>query len=339
MQGYTTAAGDSPQTHLTPSMHRLIPHFFLIHITGALQCTKVFCIISYAQNINCYDYLIICCYRAIMQAIREMAKKKTTNHGVNAPRHLSQSDFRKLMHYIRRQADLARQKGNTRAVVDEMIILLLTSAGLRAGEVCNLRIADLPASRGENTLSVRDRTGTITRTVDLNEETAGSLNRFGKLYRNNAQPDAPLLVSERGTPFTYMSLYSKVKKIGQRARVGRLYPHMLRRTFMVRLYNSERDLRLVQLQAGHVRPATTLMYAALSHRRWSACDGRSPEAKAAPAEQPEVTEPSTQQKPPSTSVCEACGVHLSADAATTIDSGQNICPACLKELRRISSSA
>ena len=38
---------------------------------------------------------------------------------------LSGKSLEKLLFYVRSQADLARRKGNTRAIVDEMIVLLL----------------------------------------------------------------------------------------------------------------------------------------------------------------------------------------------------------------------
>jgi len=42
---------------------------------------------------------------------------------------------------------------------------------------------------------------------------------------------------------------------------GKVYPHMLRHTYLTRLYNVEKDLRFVQDQAGHASPTTTAIYA------------------------------------------------------------------------------
>ncbi len=43
--------------------------------------------------------------------------------------------------------------------------------------------------------------------------------------------------------------------------IGKLHPHMLRHTYLTRLYNVEKDLRFVQDQAGHASPTTTAIYA------------------------------------------------------------------------------
>ena len=43
----------------------------------------------------------------------------------NTQKYLSEAEFRKLLSYVKGRADLARRKGASRAVVDELIILLL----------------------------------------------------------------------------------------------------------------------------------------------------------------------------------------------------------------------
>jgi integrase len=53
----------------------------------------------------------------------------------------------------------------------------------------------------------------------------------------------------------------KIKKIGPKSGIGRLHPHLLRHTYLSRLYNVEHDLRFVQDQAGHASPTTTAIYA------------------------------------------------------------------------------
>ncbi|MBL7152076.1 MAG: tyrosine-type recombinase/integrase [Phycisphaerae bacterium] len=57
------------------------------------------------------------------------------------------------------------------------------------------------------------------------------------------------------------SIYEKMKKLGKKSGIGKLHPHMLRHTYLSRLYNVEHDLRFVQDQAGHASPTTTAIYA------------------------------------------------------------------------------
>ncbi|MBW8040549.1 MAG: phage integrase family protein [Planctomycetes bacterium] len=60
----------------------------------------------------------------------------------------------------------------------------------------------------------------------------------------------------RGDRIIYRSIYAKVKRIGEQAGIGKLHPHMLRHTYLTRLYNIEKDLRFVQDQAGYASPTT-----------------------------------------------------------------------------------
>jgi integrase len=56
-------------------------------------------------------------------------------------------------------------------------------------------------------------------------------------------------------------LSEKMRKFSKKGGIGRLHPHMLRHTYLSRLYNVEHDLRFVQDQAGHASPTTTAIYA------------------------------------------------------------------------------
>ena len=64
----------------------------------------------------------------------------------------------------------------------------------------------------------------------------------------------------------YRSIYAKIKRIGEQAGIGKLHPHMLRHTYLTRLYNVEKDLRFVQDQAGHASPTTTAIYAKTNNK-------------------------------------------------------------------------
>lgn len=243
-------------------------------------------------------------------------------------KYLSEAQLKKLLLYVKNKADLARQNGTTRAIVDELIVLLLTNAGLRAGELCNLNIRDLPVSHGENALWVRDAESNVGRKIDISSQILNYLERFVRLYRKGAKPDEPLLVSERGNCFGYMSLYSKVRNIGKKAEIGKLNNNMLRRTFLIRLYNAEHDLRLVQEQAGHASIKTTAIYAKANGVRQQ--KGETTDD----AEHPTVDSmDNSRKRSKQTSRCEVCGRQIFLDKANRIDSGQILCCDCLKNFR------
>jgi integrase len=283
----------------------------------------------------------------------EMPNRTNTKNGHAAiAQYLSEAQISRLLQYVKRKADWARQKGTNRAIVDELVILLLADTGLRPRELCNLNIADLPTSHDRNTVWVRDAQGNVTRDIELTSRTAKSLERFVRLYRKGAGPNEPLLISERGKRIIYMSLYSKVKNIGEKAKIGRLNPRMLRQSYMVRLYKREHDLRLVQTQAGHARPATTAIYVkannkglkqndkALKDARFSGVDYMGASAnKSATAQSslPEATGLGAHDSLKGSrqiETCEACCRSIPAADGTRIDSGQILCADCLKEFRR-----
>jgi site-specific recombinase XerC len=87
------------------------------------------------------------------------------------------------------------------------------------------------------------------------------LERFMRFYRKGAKPKSPLLVSTNGKRMIYRTIYEKCRKLGRQSGVGKLHPHMLRHTYLTRLYNVEHDLRFVQDQAGHASPTMTAIYA------------------------------------------------------------------------------
>jgi integrase/recombinase XerD len=149
----------------------------------------------------------------------------------------------------------------TRGVFDELIVELLVNTGLRASELCNLNIGDLPIKHGKDCIWVRDSKGKVSRVVDISDKLRKRLKRFVRLYRKRAKSNSPLLVSERGKRIIYRSIYAKIKRIGEQAGIGKLLPHMLMHTYLTRLYNLEKDLRFVQDQAGHASPTTTAIYA------------------------------------------------------------------------------
>jgi len=220
-----------------------------------------------------------------------MARQKKHRGGLAPDKYLSDEECKKLRAYVRTQGELARCKGSRRAVTNEMIIETLLYTGMRAEELCSLEVRDLPVSHGKDVVYVRKGKGNVSRTIEIRSDFAQKLTSFVKDYRKNAKPASAVFVNERGyrklrwktqrpaksdghvieenrsehsSRLIYRSLYSKVRIIGQKAGLRRLTPHMLRHTYLTRMYNVKNDLRFVQDQAGHASPTTTAIYASTS---------------------------------------------------------------------------
>ena len=88
----------------------------------------------------------------------------------NSNKILSEIKINQLLLYTRNQADRARRRGTSRAVIDELIILLLLHAGLKPNELCNLKIKDLPVTHSENSIWICNSKQKISRKVKISEE-------------------------------------------------------------------------------------------------------------------------------------------------------------------------
>lgn len=186
---------------------------------------------------------------------------KTTRGGLSPEKYLTKTQSVKLMSYVKAQADLSRVRGSKRGVIDELVCLLLLQAGLRASEVCNLKLKDLPVYHGKDCIWIEDGKGNVSRTVDIPKKLSGNIKRFCKLHRKQAKPNDYLFISSQGKRLCYMTLYQKICRLGKKSGIGKLHPHILRHTFATRLYNVERDLLFVSDQLGHSNVSTTQIYA------------------------------------------------------------------------------
>ena len=196
------------------------------------------------------------------EAKKEAKKvKRQVRGGLSPDKYLTKLQQKKLLSYVKAQADLSRARGSKRAIVDETICLLLTQAGLRASEVCNLRLKDLPVCHGKNSVWIDNGKGDISRTVEISEKLTKAIKRFCKLYCKKARPQDYLFVSSQGKSLCYMTLYQKIRRLGKQSGIGKLHPHMLRHTYATRLYAVERDLLFVSDQLGHSNVSTTHIYA------------------------------------------------------------------------------
>jgi len=190
-----------------------------------------------------------------------MSKKRIVNRGGLAPdKYLSEDEVTKLTGYVSRR-EREQKKGAKRAAVNAMIIKLLLQTGMRASEICDLKVQDLPYYHGKNIIWIARGKGSVSRTIDVEQKFADEISMFIHRYRKHAKPGSHLLLSENNTKLSYQSLYSKVVRIGFNAGLRKLHPHMLRHTFLTLLYNVKKDIRYVQIIAGHASPNTTAIYA------------------------------------------------------------------------------
>ena len=133
------------------------------------------------------------------------------------------------------------------------LVSILLDTGLRASELCHLRLDDLNLATGE--VRVLHGKGAKDRVVALGRRSRAVVARYIHVYRKagefDAGPRAPLFLSFRGRPLKREALARIVAKIGQRAGVEPLYPHRFRHTFGVAYLRAGGDVLTLQRILGH----------------------------------------------------------------------------------------
>ena len=196
-----------------------------------------------------------------------MAKTKKTRGGLAPRKYLSPEQIHRLRRYVKDQTARAKVNGNRRAVINEVIIDTMLNSGLRAAEICQLQMRDMPHNHGKNIIFVQEGKGRIERSVMVSSKLAERIKHFVKRYRKGSKPNSFLFMNEQGGPLSYRSLYSKMKLIGKASGLGRLTPHMLRHTYAMEWYKKTQDLFGLQDQLGHADTKMTHIYARTTDER------------------------------------------------------------------------
>jgi site-specific recombinase XerD len=158
---------------------------------------------------------------------------------------------------------LQAAKAGRHGVRDHSMMLLTYRHGLRETELCRLTVAalDLESAR----LWVERLKGSLSTHHPLDGEELRTIRRYLRI-RDSRLPW--LFVSERGGPFTRQGVYYLVRRIGERAGLGKVHPHMLRHTCGYALANKGHDLRTIQDYLGHRDPKHTAIYTRTAAKRF-----------------------------------------------------------------------
>lgn len=162
---------------------------------------------------------------------------------------------------------------------DRCILLLLIDTGVRASELCNLRIADIDMTR--NRLTIRHGKGDKDRFVQFGKRAAKALWRY-LTPRLPTDPDDYLIVvgpKDDQRPMDRRALGLQIARIGDRAGVANVYPHRFRHTFAITYLRNGGDLFTLQALLGHSDLAMVRRYARIAQT-----DIARAHAKASPAD-------------------------------------------------------
>lgn len=147
------------------------------------------------------------------------------------------------------------------------ILEVFYSTGIRLAECARLEKGDLDLSGG--TLHVREGKGARDRVVPLGEAAVGWVRRYLERVRPRfaREGERALWVGQEGRPMAAGWIRVMVRRMGERARIGRsVTPHALRRTCATHLLEGGASAWAVKEILGHVEGKTLRRYLRMDFR-------------------------------------------------------------------------
>lgn len=158
------------------------------------------------------------------------------------------------------------------------ITLTLLDTGLRASELCRIKLQEINLESGEIQIRPHRVGKTRARVVVIGKQTRRALWQY-LAEREELRPSDPLFLTEDGRPMTRYTLCSMYARLGKRAQVPGAHPHRFRHTFAIQYLRNGGDIFTLQRLLGHATLEMVRRYlmlaqtdAAEAHRRASPVD-------------------------------------------------------------------
>jgi site-specific recombinase XerD len=127
---------------------------------------------------------------------------------------------------------------------DQVIILFLLDTGVRASELCKLRVSDI----GKDGVYVRGK-GSKDRIVPMSDTVRAALQEY--LGAKKRKAGDRVFQTIQGNPMTPSSLRGVIKRMARRAGVPKAHPHRFRHTFAINFLRNGGDVFSLQRILGH----------------------------------------------------------------------------------------
>jgi integrase/recombinase XerD len=150
----------------------------------------------------------------------------------------------------RRKFSMQRSTGKR----DKAILLMLLDTGLRASELCALRIEDVDMKTGRIMIRSGEAgkaKGGKGRIVYLGRSARRFVWRYLAERDDANDPGAPLFLGKFRRPFNRDALRQLIKGLGNKAGIRKCHPHRFRHTFAITYLRSGGDIFTLKLLLGH----------------------------------------------------------------------------------------
>jgi len=141
---------------------------------------------------------------------------------------------------------------------DAAIVKLILFAGLRVGEIIELRLSDVVLDERKGSVIVREGKGTKRREIPLNVKARKVL-----LDYLGMRPDVEindLFIGQRNEGVQSKTIQRAVQRFAKRAGLRNVTPHTLRHSFAKALIDADVSLEKVAMLLGHSNLNTTRLY-------------------------------------------------------------------------------
>jgi site-specific recombinase XerD len=139
-------------------------------------------------------------------------------------------------------------------IEEEIIVKLLFYTGIRASELLSLKEKDFIQIDNQWYIKIKGKGG-YERRIPLIDEVVDTVQRYITYIKAKGN------FTDKLFPFTYNTLYYRIKKIAQRIGLDEITPHWLRHTCATEMLTQGVDIRVIAEICGHKSLNTTMRYA------------------------------------------------------------------------------
>jgi integrase/recombinase XerD len=168
---------------------------------------------------------------------------------------LSDQELKRVLAVVQQGRHAARNR---------LALMLSHLAGLRVGEIAQLRWGDVLGSDGQlfDRITLRPETtkGRKGRTVFVNEKLARELKRYHSETSGAVETHRPLLLTQKRTAFTPNTLCQLIGELYRAAGILGASSHSGRRWFITQLAHKGISPKVIMTLAGHQHLTTTQRY-------------------------------------------------------------------------------